>query len=86
MKEKYTLDRTEGEIAVCISRRDGRVIELPAAPLLAAGVTEGGIFSAEINETEFTDIEYLEQETEKAKGDARKRLLELFNRRKDNEE
>ena len=56
------------------------------APLLAAGVKEGGIFSAETDGNEIFDIEYLDRETETAKENARKRLFGLFNRRKENEE
>lgn len=86
MIKKYTLDRIEGEVAVCISREDGQVADFSAAPLLAAGVKEGGIFSAETDGKELFNVEYLAQETETAKEDARQRLLALFNRGKENKE
>ncbi len=86
MREKYTLDRIEGEVAVCVSFEDGRIIELSFVPLLEAGVKEGGIFSAETDGNRLFDIEYLDRETEEAKENARKRLFGLFNRRKENKE
>ena len=86
VREKYTLDRIEGEVAVCVSFEDGRITEHSSAPLLAAGVKEGGIFSAETDGNGLFDIEYLDRETERAKENARKRLFGLFNRRKENEE
>ncbi len=86
MRKEYTLDRIEGDIAVCVSRDDGETVELDAVLLLEAGVVEGGIFSAETDGNELSDIEYLARKTENVKGEARRRLSELFSRRKENEE
>ncbi len=84
MRKEYTLDRIEGDIAVCIFRQDGVAEEFPADRILEAGIPEGGIFTADIKENEILNIEYLAQETEKVKGEARRRLSALFNRRKGN--
>ena len=86
MRKEYTLDRVEGEVAVCVLRLDGSVAEFPAAPILEAGVSEGGIFAADVQENEISNIEYMAQETERAKDDARSRLAALFNRRKEDGE
>ena len=82
MKKEYTLDRVEGDIAVCILRSDGRVTEFPASKILEAGVTEGGIFSADVEENGISNVEYMADKTEKAKDGARNSLAVLFNRRK----
>lgn len=86
MRKEYTLDRIEGDIAVCIFRQDGVIEEFSATPILEAGVPEGGIFAADISENEIISIEYLAQKTEKVRGEARRRLSALFNRREENEE
>ena len=86
MKKEYTLDRVEGDVAVCVLRTDGTVAEFPAAPILGAGVAEGGIFAADVEENEISNVEYMAQKTERAKNDARSRLAALFNRRKGDEE
>lgn len=86
MKKEYTLDRVEGDIAVCVLRADGTVTEFPALKILEAGVAEGGIFTADVQENEISSVEYMVSETESVKDDARSRLAALFNRRKgDNE-
>ena len=86
MKKEYTLDRVEGDIAVCVLRADGTVTEFPASKILEAGVAEGGIFTADVQENEILSVEYMARKTESVKEDARSRLAALFNRRKgDNE-
>ena len=86
MKKEYTLDRVEGDIAVCVLRTDGTVTEFPASKILEAGVREGGIFTADIQDNEILTVEYMASKTESVKDDARRRLAALFNRRKgDNE-
>ena len=86
MKKEYTLDRVEGDIAVCVLRTDGTVTEFPASKILEAGVREGGIFTADIQDNEILNVEYMASKTESVKDDARRRLAALFNRRKgDNE-
>ena len=82
MKKEYTLDRVEGDIAVCVLRTDGTVTEFPASKILEAGVREGGIFAADVQDNEILSVEYMASKTESVKDDARSRLAALFNRRK----
>ena len=82
MKKEYTLDRVEGDIAVCVLRTDGTVTEFPASKILEAGVREGGIFAADVQDNEILNVEYMESKTESVKDDASSRLAALFNRRK----
>ena len=50
--------------------------------LMEAGVAEGGIFAADVQENEILSVEYMASKTERVKDDARSRLAALFNRRK----
>ena len=80
MRKEYTYDRAEDGIAVCHDREDGTQTELPAELLSAAGVPEGGIFAADIEENEILNIEYLARQTEEVKSRAKSRLSALFGR------
>lgn len=83
MRKEYTFDRSEDGIAVCHGRDDGVQTELPVELLRDAGVPEGGIFAADIEENEILSIEYLAKKTEEVKSEAKRRLTALFNRRKE---
>ena len=83
MRKEYTFDRTEGEVAVCHDRENGRQTELPVDKLIDAGVPEGGIFAADIDENEILNIEYLAEQTEEVESKAKRRLAEMFNRGKE---
>lgn len=80
MNKKYTLDRIEGERAVCISRDDGRIIECDAK--LLPEICEGDVFEADFCDRVPENIKKLSNETEKIKEENKKRLNSLFNRGK----
>ena len=83
MMKEYTFDRIEGEVAVCHDRENGQQTELPVDKLMDAGVPEGGIFAAHIDENEILNIEYLADQTDAVEIKAKRRLAALFGRRKE---
>ena len=80
MDKKYTLDRIEGSIAVCVARDDGEIIECDANFL--SGICEGDVFWADFCVGVPRNIRRLPCETEEVKKENKKRLNNLFNRGK----
>lgn len=79
VKEKFTLDRVEDGVAICVSLLDGRVIHIPEE--LLSEISEGGVFEAELeNDTLIGPATYLDEETQNRKKQAQSRLDSLFRR------
>ena len=78
-KKIFSLDRIEGEWAVCVSD-DGDVINVPAS--LLAGLSARDVFSAIANGEMLTEITPMPEERDRRIADARARLHALAKRRK----
>ncbi len=78
-KKIFSLDRIEGELAVCISDEDEQVI----VPLdMLGGLCERDVFSARIDGELLADILPLPEERDRRIEDTRRRLHALAKRRK----
>ena len=79
MRKIFSLDRFEGEIAVCISDEDEK-FDLPRAML--EGFHQNDIFSAEIKGESLENIIAMPEERDRRIAQNKKRLEALFNRGK----
>ncbi len=80
--EKFTLDRFEGEFAVCISE-SGDVLELPSEKFV--GMPDGVLVLCTFDgEGLLISAELLANETERIKKENSERLRRLFDRSKKN--
>lgn len=78
-KKIFSLDRIEGEWAVCVSD-NGDVINVPAS--LLEGLSARDVFSAIADGETLTDITPMPEERDRRIADARARLHALAKRRK----
>lgn len=74
MKKIFSIDRIEGEWAVCISDDDDRV-DAPVNQLLGMSVRD--VFSAELSEGKISDILPLPEERDRRIERNRRRLHDL---------
>ena len=79
MKKIFSLDRIEGDIAVCVSDDDIQV-DVPLSILGDAKVHD--VFSAELDGETLTDIIPMPEERDRRLESNRARLHRLFNRNK----
>mgnify|MGYP003291320215 CR=1 FL=1 len=79
MKKIFSLDRVEGDIAVCISDDDIQV-DVPLSTLGDMKVHD--IFSAELNGDRLSEIVPMPEERDRRLKVNRERLHRLFNRNK----
>ncbi len=78
MKQKFSVDRIDGDIAVCYDD-DQQKYEFSAALI---GLERGSLFEATLRDGTPTDIVYLEKETLETKKQMKRRLDSLFDRHK----
>ena len=79
MRKIFSLDRFEGEFAVCISDDDEK-IDVPRA--LLDGFKQNDIFSAELDGESISDIVAMPEERDRRIEKNKARLQALFNRGK----
>ena len=79
MRKIFSLDRFEGEFAVCISDDDEK-IDVPRA--LLDGFKQNDIFSAELDGESISDIVAMPEERDRRIAKNKERLKALFNRGK----
>ena len=79
MKAIFSIDRIEGELAVCISDDDLQ-IDLPLSSLMGMKVHD--VFSAKLDGETLTDIVPMPEERDRRLAKNRERLHRLFNRNK----
>ena len=79
MKKIFSIDRIEGDIAVCISDDDDK---LDLDKKLLCGMTVNDIFSAEYDGESISDIQPMPEERDRRLKENRERLQRLFNRSK----
>ena len=79
MRKIFSLDRFEGEFAVCISDDDEK-IDVPRA--LLDGFKQNDIFSAELDGESISDIVAMPEERDRRIEKNKARLQALFNRDK----
>ena len=79
MKKIFSIDRIEGELAVCISDDDDNV-EVPLTQLCGMGVRD--VFSATLSDKSISDVEPMPEERDKRLFRNRKRLHDLTARSK----
>ena len=79
MRSVFSVDRIEGDIAVCISDDDVQ-LDLPLASL--SGLALHDVFSAEYDNGLLTDIHPMPEEKEKRLNSNRDRLKRLLERSK----
>jgi hypothetical protein len=79
MKDIFSVDRIEGDIAVCISDNDVQV-DVPLA--LLGGMKQNDIFSAEYDGSTLSSIVPMPEERDRRLASNRERLHRLFNRKK----
>ena len=74
MKKIFSIDRVEGDLAVCIADDEHQII----CPLSAlGGLTARDVFSAEINGEALSDITPMPEERDRRLQNNRERLLRL---------
>ena len=78
-KKIFSLDRTEGEWAVCVSDDDD-VVSVPKSLLL--GLAPRDVFSARIEGEMLVDVTPMPEERDRRLAENRKRLHELARRSK----
>lgn len=76
MKQKFSVDRIEGGIAVCYDQNEKKY-EFPAELI---GLARGSLFEATVIDGTPTEIVYLEKETLETKKQMKQRLDNLFRR------
>ena len=79
MRCVFSVDRIEGDIAVCISDEDHQV-DLPLESLSGLGLHD--VFSAEYKSVQLTDIVPMPEEKERRLKSNRDRLKKLLERSK----
>ena len=79
MKKIFSIDRIEGDIAVCISDDDDK---LDLDKKLLCGMTVNDIFLAEYDGESISDIQPMPEERDRRLKENRERLQRLFNRSK----
>ena len=79
MKKIFSIDRVEGDIAVCISDDD---IKLDIERERLCGMTVNDIFSAEYDGESISDIIPMPEERDRRLKENRERLQRIFNRSK----
>lgn len=79
MKKIFSLDRIEGELAVCLSDDDIQV-DVPLSVL--GGMKVHDVFSAELDGEQLTDIVPMPEERDRRLERNRARLRRLFDRTK----
>lgn len=79
MRKIFSLDRFEGDFAVCVSD-DEEQIDVPRAEL--EGFSRHDIFSAEICEGRLCNVMAMPEERDRRLRENRERLTALFNRKK----
>ena len=79
MRKVFSLDRFEGDFAVCISDDDDK-IDVPRA--LLEGFKQNDIFSAELDGDSLSDIVAMPEERDRRIEKNKARLEALFNRNK----
>ena len=78
-KKIFSLDRIEGDIAVCVSD-DDTVINMPISLLEGLGVND--VFSAVIRENTLTEITPMNDERDRRIAENRARILAIKRRSK----
>ena len=78
-KKIFSLDRIEGDIAVCVSD-DDTVINMPISLLEGLGVND--VFSAVIRENTLTEITLMNDERDRRIAENRARILAIKRRSK----
>lgn len=78
MKQRFSIDRIEGGVAVCYDE-NSKKYEFSAE---AVALARGSLFEAKLVDGVPTDIVYLEKETLDTKQSMKKRLSALFCRNK----
>ena len=74
MKKIFSIDRVEGDLAVCIADDEEQII----CPISALdGLTARDVFSAEINGEALSDITPMPEERDRRLQNNRERLLRL---------
>lgn len=79
MKKIFSIDRFEGDIAVCISDDDIQV-DVPANVI--GGMKVHDVFSAELDGDRLSDITPMPEERDRRLASNRARLQKLLNRNK----
>ena len=79
MKKIFSLDRIEGDVAVCISD-DGLQINVPLSGLM--GMKTHDVFSADVNGETIENVIPMPEERNRRLVANRERLQRLFNRNK----
>ena len=74
MKKIFSIDRVEGDLAVCIADDEQQII-CPLSTL--GGLTARDVFSAEINGEALSDITPMPEERDRRLQNNRERLLRL---------
>ncbi len=79
MPIRFSLDRFEGDYAVCYDENDNKY----DFPKTIVNLEAGALFTATLDSNgNPTDIQYLAEETATKKAQLKKRLSSLFNRNK----
>lgn len=79
MKKIFSVDRIEGELAVCISDDDEQV-DVPTADLMGMGARD--VFSAILKDGTLSEITPMPEERDRRLQSNRERLQRLFERSK----
>ena len=79
MKKIFSVDRIEGELAVCISDDDDK-IDVPLSELCGLDVRD--VFSAELNGDKISDVMPMPEERDRRLERNKKRLHDLARRSK----
>ena len=79
MKKIFSVDRIEGDLAVCISDDDVQV-DVPIA--LLSGMTVRDVFSACLEGESLIDVTPMPEERDRRLASNRERLRQLLNRNK----
>jgi hypothetical protein len=79
MKKVFSVDRIEGDIAVCISDDD---IKLDINKEILGGMTVNDVFSAELDGESISDVVPMPEERDRRLKRNRERLQRLFDRSK----
>ncbi len=74
---KFTLDRFEGDFAVCLDEGENKH-DIPKA--LVSHLAEGSIFTANVENGSYYDPVFLKEETEEKTKALKARLNRLFNK------
>ena len=79
----FTIDRFEGDFAVCLADgNDNGIYKLDVPKKLLEGLSEGDVFSAEVDGGELKEVNPCPEETAKRRAAAKSRLRALLEKQK----